>query len=634
MILIRHWNLDEPVIRKIKIKNEKFEEENIYYLGFNKEIIKNGINDIQLLLNTKNDNSKEDNEDYFYEIDINMKIVHDLKKGDDVKEKICFIYYPELIEQKNLGIQIMKNCKAFLFLFNNKTIKDINNIKSLNNFFSVLRDINMPINDFIKTTLFIVDENKNENISKIDYLKAKNDLEEISMDFKNNREFLNICVINIQYFLSYLKKIMYYENIDFMVQFEYDNYLDYLELNENISKQMYNINDGFRKYFLEILKQRINNDFNENFNKDSIKNNPIIEKKIKNIFESDIFQIRNEEELKSIIELIYFGNECLNNLYDKSNIEFFFSQSIIRILNSENAEKEFLKNNECFNILDETFEYDKITKKYGIKKDRPVLSDIYQKYLYSIEDKKRDTINKIMNYDLMTKFKDCLKTINSHLNNYENIINKNNTEKDIQDFFKDKFNNLYFDSLIKEEFNKIKEQIDSFYILLNSIKLELKLVDVDCGKNEISFEKYIEKRFNNNINKVLENLKQEIVEESKNANNLENSDTFLNYLICWLFDNKEYLRRIIKYIKKICKDKFDNFTKNFLEAREEFSSKCRKELENSSKYIIKELKKKNEIENNNYNNEKKIWEQEEKIWKYWEEKSNDYRDIKRKIYKL
>ena len=121
---------------------------------------------------------------------------------------------------------MMKNCNAFLFLLKNNVKKEINDIIKLNNFFSTLKDINFPINSFIKKTLFIFDNHNEGNISKDDNLKAKINIERISKDIFNNRDSLNICLINIQYFIFYLKKVMYYENIDFMVQFEYDNYLD------------------------------------------------------------------------------------------------------------------------------------------------------------------------------------------------------------------------------------------------------------------------------------------------------------------------------------------------------------------------------------------------------------------------
>ena len=49
---------------------------------------------------------------------------------------------------------------------------------------------------------------------------------------------------------------------------------------------------------------------------------------------------------------------------------------------------------------------------------------------------------------------------------------------------------------------------------------------------------------------------------------------------------------------------------------------------------MKGLKNENERESNKYNKEIKVWEQEEAKREFWEKLSNEYRDIKGKIYKL
>ena len=100
------------------------------------------------------------------------------------------------------------------------------------------------------------------------------------------------------------------------------------------------------------------------------------------------------------------------------------------------------------------------------------------------------------------------------------------------------------------------------------------------------------------------------------------------------FNNIESLINIIDYIIKICQDKFKNFEDIYQKVRGIFISDIRKELDNSSQYIIEKLKNENEREINKYNKEKIIWEQEEANREFWEKLSNEYRDIKGKIYKL
>ena len=134
----------------------------------------------------------------------------------------------------------------------------------------------------------------------------------------------------------------------------------------------------------------------------------------------------------------------------------------------------------------------------------------------------------------MQKFDNGLKKISYELENYKNNINvdyKNITIKNIQNLFVDIFNKQNFHLIIKEDSDNINEICDSFYILLNSIKSELKLEVRDYQRLQILFEEHIKRKFNkSNIIKIFENLKKEIVKESVNANNYENCKTIYIYI--------------------------------------------------------------------------------------------------------
>ena len=141
----------------------------------------------------------------------------------------------------------------------------------------------------------------------------------------------------------------------------------------------------------------------------------------------------------------------------------------------------------------------------------------------------------------MSKLDNGLKNISYELENYKNTINvnyKNIKIKKIQNLFVNIFSKQNFHLILKEVFDNIKELCDSFYILLSSIKSELNLKVRDYQRLQISFEDRITRKFNNsNIINVFENLKQEIVKESINANNYDNCQTFYIYILC-LFDNR------------------------------------------------------------------------------------------------
>ena len=82
---------DYPVIRKTKFKKEEIGGKYIYYFEPSTSIIARGLKDIHQVLEGSNGKFIDNEEDFFYEIDIKIKFISDLKLDDSLKEKICFI---------------------------------------------------------------------------------------------------------------------------------------------------------------------------------------------------------------------------------------------------------------------------------------------------------------------------------------------------------------------------------------------------------------------------------------------------------------------------------------------------------------------------------------------------------------
>ena len=105
-------------------------------------IITKGLKNIHHVLEGTNGEFTQNEENFFYEININIKFINDLKIDDNLKEKICFIDLPgfgtgNVFESKGVYAHLMKSCNIFLFVAFNLTIKESNNKKMLDNLYNL-----------------------------------------------------------------------------------------------------------------------------------------------------------------------------------------------------------------------------------------------------------------------------------------------------------------------------------------------------------------------------------------------------------------------------------------------------------------------------------------------------------------
>ena len=281
-ILIRYWENDYPVIRKTRFINNN----NKYYFESEKDIIAKNIEDIQNILCGLNGKFIENEEDFFYEIDINIKFVKDSDLEDSLKERICFIDLPGFgtnnkFEYLDTYSHIINMCHIFMYVVFNQKIKENDNYKMLNNlYYNMMKEKNIDAKEFIKRCLFIINFDKDQDTSQKTLLEAKKDIIKILPDLNENFiNDLNLCFFNAKYFENYVLLYKYYNSFAYLIKNEFEQYL---KLQEKLSKgQIDSIKGGiFSKFFLNQLKGNVNKDIKDKFIEKDIKPDKLIKKEI------------------------------------------------------------------------------------------------------------------------------------------------------------------------------------------------------------------------------------------------------------------------------------------------------------------------------------------------------------------
>ena len=266
-ILIRYWEKDYPVMRKTRFMNEN----NKYYFISEKETIADNIEDIQNILNGLNGKFTDNEEDFFYEIDINIKFVKESDIEDSLKERICFIDLPGFgtnnkFEYLDTYSHLINMCHIFMYVVFNQKIKENDNHKMLNNLYNnMLKEKNIDAKEFIKRCLFIINFDKDQDTSKNTLLQAKKDIIKILPDLNEQYiDDLNLCFFNAKYFENYVLKYKYYNSFEYLIESEHNQYLI---LQEQLSKgQINSIKGGtFNKFFFNQLKENIKKDIKDKF---------------------------------------------------------------------------------------------------------------------------------------------------------------------------------------------------------------------------------------------------------------------------------------------------------------------------------------------------------------------------------
>ena len=230
-IIIRYSteNQKEINIRKAIFRQTNFlGKEKCYFEADN--IITQGLKNVQDTLKGLNYEFTDKQEDSFYYIRTKIKLFDDLGIDDNLKRLIYIIDFPgygtnNKFEQF-LFNKVTSICNSFMFVIKNSLIKENHNQIALKNIFNQAKDQKNELSSgFVKTCLFILNNDDSQETSEDEIDKAKEDLSYLIKNVK--KDDLNVCFFNAKYYLNYLDNYNYFNNIQNTFKNEFSSYKKY-----------------------------------------------------------------------------------------------------------------------------------------------------------------------------------------------------------------------------------------------------------------------------------------------------------------------------------------------------------------------------------------------------------------------
>ena len=253
-----------------------------------------------------------------------------------------------------------------------------------------------------------------------------------------------------------------------------------------------------------------------------------------------------------------------------------------------------------FQILDFIFQINP-EEKYGSFKDAPSFDNVKT---YSGEDlndfKEKNKIilstmsdifsgNKIIEIlkDYKNKIKTSLEEKKSKIENDLKIENWEEIQYNFIEAFKNNANDLkkqIVDNIESISLN-IKNNYDDFNKLINKFKEKKK------DSSIILFKSFICEKFGRNdkdINKAIDNIISDVIDNSKNCINWKNSPNIYSYIRTWISSSK-YLNKIIEKMIDYSCEKIEFAIKKLTSTINEYKMKIENELILEKDFIIGEL---------------------------------------------
>ncbi len=629
-ILIKHWDYDVPILRKAKfIVENNQSDNNICYFQINYDIITQGEENVKNILKGLNYNFIEKEEDFFYVINVKIEYLDTFINNDEIKEKICFIDLPgygtkNKFEEKNIYSKFIKSCKLFLIVtrdfFDVKSvIEKINNIISITS-----RYQNISIQSLIKKFLFIINPSKNLDLSENNLLKQKNSLcNKINGLNENAIRDLNVTFFNALLYEYYLSKKKYFNSINFSLKKEEKHYK---KDKESLQEGKKSIDPGkFERYFLKILKDNLKSTFDKTINyidtneTVDIETNEIVDKLIKEKEYSF-----SEKDLKDIkLILSYAKNNIEKCKYiDESNYSNFRFYLFARITTSKyDADIEFKKTIE--NNLDNLKKifHNNNNLKSG---EAPVYIEIkndadtkLKEFKKEIEEKIKDI--KLAKYEkgIPSIFEKCIGKITNFLIDITNQVEKDlkiENRKEVLIIFKEYFKNAIniqkeiIVSNLEDLSDNLKKKYNEAFQIISKFKNNPgNIYQMDELKIYISNQ--LGER--NDYKEAISNIVNDILSDSKNATNWENSDGIFDYLKNKIF-NKDYLNKTFDFITKSASKKLNEFKIILSRHIEEYMKQILNKINIEEISLINNLEEQKRMKDNENERNKKLNDKEKK----------------------
>ena len=520
-IIIRYKddNEDDITIRKANFIEEEFSGLKNYYFAPKKDIITSGLKNVQDIIQGINYDFPDKEENSFYYIKTKIKLFDDLGFDDNLKKMIYLIDFPGFgtgnIFERILYKKVMSICNTFIFVVRNSIIKEKSKKDILDKLFiQSMRNKEKLPSGFIKSCLFVFNNDREQTTTKNDLDMAKRDIRSIIKRIP--QEDINACFFNAKFYKKYQFNFNFFNNITGTIFYLFNSYLS-LNQKMYIDPEKYNGIQyaNFGEYLYKTLDDKIRDLKLTNAKIKKIEPNKNVEKKVNEIIKilEDKQCIRpNEVTVKkklSISQIFTYARENINEMqeFKESNIEQFKKAFIDQIIyiNKEMQEDLFDKINKVIIALDYFFNSDFSERKKYLELFKEFQMDI------------KKTKNKLKNLsksgiDLIEKEK------GNYIYNIKKLIderkNKIKIELEIKDW------KLYQEEVIQEiksiteKFTKkIKNFITAIDIKSNELYNNAKNLceSITEGKMEFKDYKKFESFFPEHVSKKGANITNEII---------------------------------------------------------------------------------------------------------------------------
>jgi len=555
-IIIR-YNESEMSIRKANFKKERLLNRDYYYFEAEKNIIGKGKKEVTEILKGLNYDFSEKEEDSFYYLQTQIKLFDELGFDDSLKKKIYLIDFPGFGTKNKFETDIYKKvmsiCNSFIFTIKNSVIKENNNQIILNSLFNEAKEQKQILPSlFIKSCLFILNNDRSQSINAKDVEKAKEDINYMIKDIK--KENINLCFYNAKYYSKYNDNKNYFFNIKQTFEFEFQNYISF---KRNIFKNPEKVRGKNYKNFIEYISTKLN---------DKIKNERLGTLKksqpIDNNIRKNVKEVLTDYNTKKIIEM----RDILNYEENYSKIFSFGQEKIVhlKILKESNYEEfkkvfnsqieyinEYVKKNvgqnidKVLNTLDIFFNTDFSEKKANITE----IND-FTKQTKEQKKKINDSFSKNQDslFQVITNYRDnIIKTLNDKNENIKQLLQKKNLKN-------------IFDEIINEIKNNIKNFNENILIIVKTIDSDLSNISKDFqeilkkfSEGKTSFDKldnfitYFALKVGKETGNVEEEILQEIMNSFQNLSIIYTKKGFIDWLYS-AFSKEHYLKNIIELL--------------------------------------------------------------------------------------
>jgi hypothetical protein len=448
--------------------------------------------------------------------------------------------------EKEIYNKAMSICNSFIFVMKNSVIKENSTKRVLDSIFTQAKEQkNKFTSQFIKSCLFVLNNDNSQSTTQKDLEKAKKDVQTVINGINTND--VNLCFFNAKYYLKYCENCNYFSNIKELIDNEFKNYNDNKnELIKNPSIQV-NIQKSFCEYFYNILVNK------KNLFESKMKNSQKISPEVESDFTEKFNEINERENMKDLKKyeknmklILSFYKENINNMkiLKESNINGFQSIFHSQIKNYNDSMQEELKDkmNNIITTLDMFFRKDF----KEIKKD---LNEVDQ-FLTQIKFEKekiiklrRENEEKIIMIEknITSNIKGSLISKKDLIENQLKSKNYNQILDEINEEVKSKLGNLKmqiteFINYNEQETSKIKSTAKRYVDYFSGRKNSL--------KNEFNFKKVISKEIGDENRELDEEIYNEIKSSCESLTNIFMKKGFIDWFRS-LISSKKYLENII-----------------------------------------------------------------------------------------